>query len=346
MKKDILQLWKEIDADPRIGIIFAYRYLLNREPESLLFVEQNQLGWKELREQFLASEEYHSLQADIRLKEVEDFNLESYEKDFLKKVLCDVPLSKCKGILEVGCGSGNLVRALAYFCPQANVIGIDPYLKEWWEIGEASDANWQVRIGDGQNIEYPADTFDLIVSVAAFEHIPSPDKCLEEIKRVLKPKGLFMTTFAPVWTGIVGHHCEHWVEDTVRVIPPWGHLYLSFDEMLQYLEKTEGIDSERAKYMCDTIYLDPIINRIDVKRFEQMFSNCGMEVLEKTQLIQENRFNWLTGETGNELTPDILQKLAGRYTMEELLVCGYALTMRKYGPDEAAERGPMEKEFS
>jgi len=329
MRKEILQLLKEIDADPRVAIIFAYRYLLNREPESLLIVDQNQLNWKELREQFLASEEYRYLQADIRLKEVEDLHLESYEKIFLKKVLCEAPLSKYEKILEIGCGAGNLVRALAHFCPQASVTGIDPYLKEWWELGEASGTNWQIRIGDGQDIKYPSDTFDLIVSVAAFEHISSPEKCLKEIRRVLKPEGLFMTNFAPVWSGIVGHHCEHWVEDTVKMIPPWGHLYLSYDEMFQHLKDSEGIDPERAKRMCDTIYLDPVINRVDVKRFEKMFSNCGMKVIEKTRSNLANRLGWLTGETKNELTPDILQKLGGRYTMEELLVCGYTLTMQK-----------------
>ena len=49
MEKEMLQLLKEIDDDPRIAIIFAYRYLLNREPESMAYVEQNRFGWKELR---------------------------------------------------------------------------------------------------------------------------------------------------------------------------------------------------------------------------------------------------------------------------------------------------------
>lgn len=104
MRKDIIQLLEEIDSDPRVGIIFAYRYLLNRDPESLLFVEQNQLDWRKLREQFLASEEYRHLhgepvkesQEDIMLKEVEAFHLESYEQDFLKKLLRNMWLPGCE----------------------------------------------------------------------------------------------------------------------------------------------------------------------------------------------------------------------------------------------------------
>ncbi len=89
------------------------------------------------------------------------------------------------------------------------------------------------------------------------------------------------------------------------------------------------MDSERAKHMCDTIYKDPVINHVDVKRFEKMFSNCGMKVIEKIRIELGNRLGWLTGETQNELTADILQKLDGRYTEEELLVCGYTLMMKK-----------------
>ena len=98
--------------------------------------------------------------------------------------------------------------------------------------------------------------------------------------------------------------------------------------MFQYLE-SDGVDSERAKHMCDMIYQNPIINRVDIKRFEKMFANCGMKVIEKTGIKLGNRLGWLTGESENELTPNILEKLDGRYTAEELLVCGYTLIMQK-----------------
>lgn len=54
-----------------------------------------------------------------------------------------------------------------------------------------------------------------------------------------------------------------------------------------------------------------------------------MKVIEKIRIELGNRLGWLTGETQNELTADILQKLDGRYTEEELLVCGYTLMMKK-----------------
>lgn len=44
--------------NPKTAILYAYRYLLNREPESLDIVAKNTKGWNELRKEFMLSEEY------------------------------------------------------------------------------------------------------------------------------------------------------------------------------------------------------------------------------------------------------------------------------------------------
>lgn len=54
-----------------------------------------------------------------------------------------------------------------------------------------------------------------------------------------------------------------------------------------------------------------------------------MKLIEKKQTYQSNRFAGFTGETENELTPEILKRLDGRYTMDELLVIGLMLIMQK-----------------
>lgn len=47
--------------DKRIAKIYAYRYLLNREPENQKVVEDNILDWRELRKMFCESSEYKDL---------------------------------------------------------------------------------------------------------------------------------------------------------------------------------------------------------------------------------------------------------------------------------------------
>ncbi len=49
----------EMDQDSKkAAMLYAYRYLLDREPERPEIVEGNQLGWKELRTNFMNSPEY------------------------------------------------------------------------------------------------------------------------------------------------------------------------------------------------------------------------------------------------------------------------------------------------
>ena len=45
-------------TDKQQAITYAYRYLLNREPEDINIVENNTLDWKELRNNLINSLEY------------------------------------------------------------------------------------------------------------------------------------------------------------------------------------------------------------------------------------------------------------------------------------------------
>lgn len=48
-------------ADEQAAAIYAYRYLLNREPEDLQIATRNTKDWRELKRDILQSEEYKQL---------------------------------------------------------------------------------------------------------------------------------------------------------------------------------------------------------------------------------------------------------------------------------------------
>lgn len=48
-------------AEEQAAVVYAYRYLLNREPENLLIAARNTKGWRELKKDILQSEEYKQL---------------------------------------------------------------------------------------------------------------------------------------------------------------------------------------------------------------------------------------------------------------------------------------------
>ena len=107
-------------------------------------------------------------------------------------------LRECGGIgtgicLDIGCGSGRLDVELAKRS-QLKIVGLDiaediqPFFEK-----TVRDAGFADRItfrqGDAQELPFPDDYADLIVSRGVLPFIPDLGKCLREVDRVLKPTG-------------------------------------------------------------------------------------------------------------------------------------------------------------
>lgn len=88
-------------------------------------------------------------------------------------------------ILDIGCNRGELVAELRELCPETDITGCDINADA---IATASVSGLAVMQAD--NLEYPENTFDKIVSSHTLEHVPDFGGALEEMKRVLKPNGI------------------------------------------------------------------------------------------------------------------------------------------------------------
>ena len=55
----------------------------------------------------------------------------------------------------------------------------------------ALEHEWELPFGD--------DSFDVVVSFGVLEHVPNDELSLQEIRRVLKPGGIFFFAFLPYW---------------------------------------------------------------------------------------------------------------------------------------------------
>jgi len=120
--------------------------------------------------------------------------IQKYYADKVSKV---IPL-KGKKILEVGCGNGVTLKYIAQTYIPEKIIGIDPGLESWYNIRENKESNWEIRNGDAEKMDFDDNSFDVVYSIATFEHIEDVSKALLEIKRVLKPYGKFYTAFSPI----------------------------------------------------------------------------------------------------------------------------------------------------
>jgi SAM-dependent methyltransferase len=96
-----------------------------------------------------------------------------------------------KRLLDVGCGTGYLLRTLASRCPDADgLTGIDP-ASSMIEVAGASscDDRLSFSVGVAEQLPYPDGTFDLVVSSTSFDHWFDQQAGLRECARVLHPGG-------------------------------------------------------------------------------------------------------------------------------------------------------------
>ena len=103
--------------------------------------------------------------------------------------------------LDVGCGSGALAIAVAKRNPQAQVVGIDRWGKEYASFSKQlcednaraeGVKNTSFRQGDATHLDFPDGTFDAVVSNYVYHNIPGDrQQYLLETLRTLKKGGTF-----------------------------------------------------------------------------------------------------------------------------------------------------------
>lgn len=94
-------------------------------------------------------------------------------------------------ILDVGCGTGWLVRKIAALVSDGEVVGIDVSDEMIRRAQAASSANAKVafRLGVAEKIPSVGDYFTKVISVESSYYWPDPAQGLREIFRVLAPGG-------------------------------------------------------------------------------------------------------------------------------------------------------------
>jgi ubiquinone/menaquinone biosynthesis C-methylase UbiE len=105
--------------------------------------------------------------------------------------LARVGLPKRARVLDVGCGTGAVTRALAELAPEGRALGVDPspiFLAKARELGDGYD-NLFFEQADARSLPFDDRAFDAVVFHTALCHVPGPVDALAESFRVLEPGG-------------------------------------------------------------------------------------------------------------------------------------------------------------
>ena len=104
------------------------------------------------------------------------------------------PVKKGEAVLDIGCGAGvdTLVAAIMVG-PEGRVTGIDliPEMlkRARTNLEKISLKNVTFREGSAEQLPFPDESFDVVISNGVFNLIPDKAKALREVFRVLKSSG-------------------------------------------------------------------------------------------------------------------------------------------------------------
>ena len=113
-------------------------------------------------------------------------------------------------VLDVGCGTGNLLRTTGRKHPEVELTGLDPDPKALARARrKARRAGVAVRLerGFAQELPFPDGSFDRVFSSLMLHHLDtgSKDALLAEVRRVLRPDGVLVLADAVVTERGHGH---------------------------------------------------------------------------------------------------------------------------------------------
>ena len=141
--------------------------------------------------------------------------------------------------LDLGCG---LVSTLGF--RNTPICATDPLLAEYDKTYRDHDRDWvEYRCESGEQMSFPAETFDYVWCINVIDHTPNPDRMAAEIHRVLKPGGklYFSVNFDPE---LYAPHYHLWTRGTV------DRALLAF----KMLEGTERWFPEYQKFVFTGIF--------------------------------------------------------------------------------------------
>jgi len=121
-------------------------------------------------------------------------------------------------VLEVGCGTGNVLRALRQACPDGKVVGLELWF-DGLRFAQQRSAGPLVQ-GDVRHCPF-GKPFDLIGMFDVLEHIPQELETLTALRQALAPEGRLILTVPAhqyLWSYFdeAAHHCRRYSSQDIR----------------------------------------------------------------------------------------------------------------------------------
>jgi len=129
-----------------------------------------------------------------RLAPAYDVRWSSFVEATVRETMQRLHVEPGQKLLDIGCGTGALLEAVSLAFPEVEAVGIDPSVEMLNVARRRLTDHIQLEAGWAESLPFHDDSFDVVVSCNAFHYWREPATALDEIARVLKPKGRLAIT--------------------------------------------------------------------------------------------------------------------------------------------------------
>jgi ubiquinone/menaquinone biosynthesis C-methylase UbiE len=145
--------------------------------------------------------------------DVDRFNrwASTYDRHWMQRIIFD-PIQRAVlqlaeeeighpgAILDVGCGTGKLLRSASERFPDARLVGVDAAIEMVKQAQSSTpDGTIQFQQATAEELPFPDGSFDLVFSTMTFHHWQNQRRGAAEVARVLTPDGRWLLAeFVPL----------------------------------------------------------------------------------------------------------------------------------------------------
>lgn len=164
-------------------------------------------------------DKYRTIGPDYHYRQIDKRSIRNYNASVdarIQKLVENIErIAKDKKLklLDVGCGDGVALNLLQKM-PNLDLYGIDSS-EEALTVAREKNPHAKLTHGNVSHLDYPDETFDIVISSDVIEHIIDSNKMLEEIKRVAKPNAVIIigTPIRRTRPPIDPHHVEEFFKE-------------------------------------------------------------------------------------------------------------------------------------
>jgi len=154
-------------------------------------------------------------------------------------------------VLDVACGTGDLLRRFAEARPEAELTGVDLAAgmveRARQKLADVSDVS--VQQADAHALPFSDDTVDVVVSSSTFHYFTHPRAVLAEMRRVLRPDGrlILLDWCRDYWTCRV-------MDSVLQYVDPAHGTCYTLDELAGHLDATGWGRHSSFRYRFDLVW--------------------------------------------------------------------------------------------